>query len=128
MGLDILLVEDNPLNRQLLRDILQYRGHRVCEAEGVVDAWACLQAGVPQIVLLDVQIPGGGGEELLRRIRERPDLDALPVIAVTASAMQGDRERLLAAGFDGYISKPVDTRALGPAVEAFVAGGRPPRP
>jgi len=117
--LRILLVEDNPLNRGLARDVLEHHGHQVFEAVDVEQGWAMSQRCPLDVVLLDVQIPGGGGAELLRRIRHAPDLAAVPVVAVTAFAMEGDRERFLQAGFDGYLSKPIDTRAFAATVEAF---------
>ena len=110
MGARILVVEDNALNMQLVRDILEFHGHSVDEATSVEEGALKFKMTPPDLVLLDIQIPGGGGESLLRRIREDPAGARLPVIAVTASAMQGDKERLLAAGFDGYMSKPIDTR------------------
>ncbi|MBX3219172.1 MAG: response regulator [Labilithrix sp.] len=118
----ILVVEDHPMNRLLVRDVLEHRGHEVVEARNVDEAARALAARVPDLVLLDVQIPGGGGEAVLRSIREQAELATLPVVAVTAFAMAGDRARLLAAGFDGYVSKPIDTRAFGPTVEAFIRG------
>jgi len=114
----VLLVEDNPMNRRLARDVLEHHGHEVTEAGDVDQGWAAIVRALPDLVLLDVQIPGGGGEALLRRIRSSPRTSELPVVAVTAFAMDGDRERLLAAGFDAYVSKPIDTRTFA----AFVAG------
>ena len=127
MGARILLVEDNAMNRQLIRDILEYRGHEVIDATGFEEALEQVEAWTPDIALLDIQIPGGSGEALLHEMRKRPSLARMPAVAVTAEAMQGDRERFLAAGFDGYIGKPVDTRALGPMIEALIARGRRPR-
>jgi len=117
----ILIVEDNPLNLRLLREVLEHRGHTIDSAATVAQASERLTATRPELVLVDIQIPGGGGEEVLRQIRESPTHCALPVIAVTALAMAGDRQRLLALGFDGYFPKPIDTRAFGPAIEAFLA-------
>jgi CheY-like chemotaxis protein len=118
-SLRILIIEDHPLNRQLARAILEQRGHQVSEAVDVDGGWLELQKVNPQIVLMDIQFPGGGGECLLRKIRSNPSTARLPVIAITAYAMQGDRERFLGMGFDGYLNKPLDTRAFGPAIEAF---------
>jgi CheY-like chemotaxis protein len=118
----VLVVEDHPLNLRLVRDILERRGHEVDAAASVGEARDRLAGRRPDIVLCDLDIPGGGGELLLREIRGDPRLSALPVLAVTAFAMQGDRERVLAAGFDGYFSKPIDTRSFGPGVEAFLRG------
>jgi len=123
MGTRILVVEDNPLNLQLVRDILEYRGHQVDSATTVDEARDRLRSVTPHLVVLDILLPGGGGETLLQEIRANPDLAHLPVIAVTALAMEGDQEHLLEAGFDGYVSKPIDTRTFGPAVEFFLDGG-----
>jgi two-component system cell cycle response regulator DivK len=116
----ILLVEDNSLNRRLVRDLLEYRGHEVVEAITADEARQRLREK-PDLVLMDLQIPGGSGEAVLGEIRADEQLRRLPVIAVTATAMAGDRERLLAAGFDAYLSKPIDTRTFGPVVEEFLS-------
>lgn len=115
----ILVVEDNALNRRLVRDLLVHRGHEVIEATNVAEARARLRE-VPDLVLMDLQLPGGSGEVVLADIRADETLRALPVIVVTASAMAGERERLLAAGFDAYLSKPIDTRTFGTVVENFL--------
>ncbi|HVJ88949.1 MAG TPA: response regulator [Labilithrix sp.] len=116
----VLLVEDHHFNRRLIRDVLGFRGHEVVEAHDVEQARERLREGRPDVVLLDIQIPGGGGEAVLRTIRETPELTRLPVVAVTALAMSGDRARILALGFDGYISKPIDTKTFASEVEAFI--------
>jgi CheY-like chemotaxis protein len=121
----ILLVEDNPLNRQLARDLLEYRGHEVALAATVDEAQGQLRQATPDIVLVDIQIPGGGGETLLRSIRACAAWKALPVAAVTAYAMAGDKERLIAAGFDAYIGKPIDTKTFGATVESLVHSAEP---
>jgi len=118
----ILVVEDNPLSLQLVRDLLEYHGHHIDSATTTREASDRLQAATPDLVLLDIQIPGGGGETFLREIRGNAALSHLPVVAVTALAMDGDQERLLKAGFDGYISKPIDTRTFGTIVESFMKG------
>jgi CheY-like chemotaxis protein len=117
----ILIVEDNPLNRLLIHDLLELRGHAVLEAATVDEARALLDAERPDLLLLDVQIPGGGGEAVIREVRRRRELAGLPIVAVTSLAMPGDRERLLSIGFHGYLSKPIDTRTFGVAIEAFLA-------
>jgi two-component system cell cycle response regulator DivK len=116
----ILVVEDNPLNRLLVHDILELRGHAVVEAATVDEARAMLERERPDLLLLDVQIPGGGGEAVIREVRQRADLADLPIIAVTSLAMPGDRERLLSIGFQGYLSKPIDTRTFGAAIESYL--------
>ena len=118
----ILVVEDNPLNRLLVHDILELRGHAVVEAATVDEARALLERERPDLLLLDVQIPGGGGEAVIREVRGRAELADLPIVAVTSLAMPGDRERLLSIGFQGYLSKPIDTRTFGPAVESYLKG------
>jgi CheY-like chemotaxis protein len=119
-GACILVVEDNPVNLRLVCDILQYRGHRTLEAGRVEEGREQLRRSVPDLILLDLQIPGGGGELLLREIRENPTLKHLPVIAFTAFAMRGDANRLLKAGFDAYMSKPIDTRTFCPEIEVYL--------
>jgi CheY-like chemotaxis protein len=116
----ILIVEDNPLNRLLVHDILELRGHEVMEAATVDEALRALEAQRPDLLLLDVQIPGGGGEAVIREVRQRAELADLPIVAVTSLAMPGDRERLLSIGFQGYLSKPIDTRTFGPAIESYL--------
>ncbi len=116
----ILLVEDNPLNRQLVRDILIYRGHEVLEAATVSEAKLKLEQAKPDLVLLDIQIPGGGGEVLFKQIRGRPELADVPVIAITAFAMPSDVARFRKLGFDAYLSKPIDTRQFASQVQALI--------
>lgn len=116
----ILVVEDNALNRLLVHDILELRGHEVLEAGTVDEARRMLASCAPDLLLLDVHIPGGGGEAVIREVRRLPQLAALPIVAVTSLAMPGDRERLLESGFQGYLSKPIDTRTFASAVEAFL--------
>jgi CheY-like chemotaxis protein len=115
----ILLVEDNPANRRLVRDLLKFRGHEVVEANDGSEFWAKLWP-LPDVVLMDLQMPGESGEQILARIRSDDRIASLPVVAVTASAMAGDKERLMRAGFDGYLSKPIDVRSFGSVVESFV--------
>jgi CheY-like chemotaxis protein len=121
----ILIVEDNLLNRLLIHDILALRGHQVLEASTVDDARRALDLEIPDLLLLDVQIPGGGGEAVIRDVRARPGLANLPIVAVTSLAMPGDRERLLGIGFQGYLSKPIDTRTFGATVESFLKNHNP---
>lgn len=121
----ILIVEDNVLNRLLIHDILELRGHEVLEASTVDEARRALDARRPDLLLLDVQIPGGGGEAVIRDVRGRPGFAELPIVAVTSLAMPGDRERLLGSGFQGYLSKPIDTRTFGAIVESFLKNATP---
>jgi CheY-like chemotaxis protein len=119
----ILVVEDNALNRLLVHDLLELRGHHVIEAATVEEARRALDAGRPDLMLLDVQIPGGGAEAIIRDARRRPGFEAIPMVAVTSLAMPGDRERLLGSGFQGYLSKPIDTRTFGAVIESFLERG-----
>jgi two-component system cell cycle response regulator DivK len=119
----ILIVEDNALNRLLIHDLLELRGHEVVEAATVDEALAVLEAKRPDLLLLDVQIPGGGAEAIIREVHRRPELADLPTVAVTSLAMPGDRERLLGIGFQGYLSKPIDTRTFGAAIETYLEPG-----
>lgn len=123
-GLRVLVVEDNAMNLRLVQAVLVHRGHTVIEATTVDEGRARLAASRPDVVLLDIHIPGGGGVVLLEEIRKSEALASLPVIAVTASAMSGDKERLLALGFDAYLSKPIDTRSFGMDVERIARGER----
>jgi two-component system cell cycle response regulator DivK len=116
----ILLVEDNRLNRKLVRDVLERHQHRIVEATSVEEGRAFLKTQVPDIVLMDIGIPGGGGELLMREMRAEPRLARVCVIAVTAYAMVGDKERFIAQGFDGYLSKPINTRTFAAEVAAFL--------
>lgn len=117
----ILLVEDNASNRLLVHDLLEYLGYEVIEAADVQQGRTQLkQEPPPHLVLFDLHVPGGGGEVLLREIRETPTLQKLPVIAVTAFAMRGDKERFLRMGFNGYLSKPLDTRTFGDSIQGFL--------
>ncbi|HLK92017.1 MAG TPA: response regulator [Polyangia bacterium] len=121
----ILIVEDNALNRLLVHDLLELRGHEVVEAATVDEARRALDTEPLDLLLLDVQIPGGGAEAVIRHARARAPSAEVPIVAVTSLAMPGDRERLLGSGFQGYLSKPIDTRTFGAVVESFL--GATPR-
>ncbi len=103
----ILVVEDKATSRELLRAVLERQGYLVLEAANGQEGLQRIQQESPDLVLLDLQIPAPNGYEVLKQIRGDRRLAGLPVVALTASAMQGDRERALAAGFTGYIAKPV---------------------
>ena len=116
----ILVVEDDQLNLELLREVLEQRGHEVIEARSVDEGRAQVRHSAPEIVLADIDIPGGGGEVLVRELRRDPALADLPIIAVTACSMAGDRQRLIALGFTDYKSKPIDTRTFAVEIESFL--------
>jgi CheY-like chemotaxis protein len=120
----IAVVEDNADNRLLLQAILDGL-YELVEYENGIDALAGLSANLPDLVLLDISLPGMDGNEILSRIRADVGLRALPVIALTAHAMAGDREKYLAAGFNDYITKPiVDETILLGAIEKWLAASR----
>ena len=108
----ILIVEDNVKNMKLARDLLQYHGFATLEATTASEALRLAAANLPDLVLMDIQLPDMDGESALRSLRANAPTAGLRVVALTASAMREDRARLLAAGFDGYISKPIDIRAF----------------
>jgi two-component system, cell cycle response regulator DivK len=117
----IAVVEDNPDNRSLVRMLLQDDYDLVEYGDGP-DALAGLRDTLPDLVLLDISLPGMDGTEVLAQVRADASLRALPVVAITAHAMQGDRERYLAMGFDGYVSKPlVDESLLYQAIQGLLA-------
>ena len=125
MAKRILVVEDLELNRKLVRLVLKARGYKVIEAADAEKALAFLENELPDVILLDIALPGMSGEELARQIRANPAWCDIPIIALTAAAMKGDRERILAAGCDDYISKPLDTHMLAQLVTTYCAEGRP---
>ena len=108
----ILIAEDNPVNRELLRELLEVRGHAVVEACDGEEALLIIEQTQPDLVLLDIGMPLLDGFGVMRKIRENPCFASMPVVAVTAYAMRGDREKILSSNFDGYLSKPVDARSL----------------
>jgi two-component system cell cycle response regulator DivK len=123
MGARILVVEDNPLNLKLIRDVLEFQGFDVLTAQSGEDGVGLASSESPDLVLMDLQLPGIGGYEALLLIRSDPRCRAIPVVAVTAFAMKDDIERAHEAGFDGYIAKPISVRALPGQLAAFLPGG-----
>jgi two-component system cell cycle response regulator DivK len=113
----ILVVEDNEKNLKLFRDVLRANGFRTVEATSGGQALELAARHDPDLVLMDIQLPDLDGVEALRRLRGDARTASIPVVAVTALAMRGDRKRFLDAGFDGYLSKPVDISELVGAVE-----------
>ena len=108
----VLIVEDNPRNLKLARDVLDHNGYRVLEATTAEDGLVLARERHPQLVLMDVGLPGMDGVEALVRLRADPATAGIPVAALTAFAMKDDRERFVSAGFDGYLSKPISIREL----------------
>ncbi len=120
----ILIVEDSPDNMKLFRTLLSLKGHSITGINGGDDLFATLTAGRPDLVLMDIQMPGKDGYTLVGEIRHS-DFRDLRVIALTANAMAGDMEKALEAGFDGYISKPIDIRRFPDQVANALAGKNP---
>jgi two-component system, cell cycle response regulator DivK len=122
-GETVLVVEDNEKNMKLVCDILQVTGYSPLAASSGEQALALAAEHAPTLVLMDIQLPDLDGSEALRRLRSDERTAGIPVLALTAQAMHGDRERFLAAGFDGYLSKPVDVDELIETVRRFCDGG-----
>lgn len=116
----ILLIEDNEQNAYLVSYLLQARGWQIVHALDGPTGLALAGEAIPLMVLLDIQLPGMDGHEVARRLRSNPTLDKVPIVAVTSYAMQGDRERCMAAGCNGYIEKPIDPDTFAAQVERFL--------
>lgn len=121
MGAPILIVDDNPDNLKLLRFLLIKHGYDIRAAASAEAALEVLKTFRPLLILLDVQLPGMDGLELAARLKADPATRDILIIAVTAYAMKGDEERALAAGCDGYVAKPINTRTLPALVAEYVA-------
>ena len=121
MAARVLLVEDNPANLALMKYLLEASGYTILTAtngrEGVVVA----QRESPDVILMDLQMPNMNGYDAARQVKEVPALRGVPIIAVTAAAMVGDRDKILARGFDGYIAKPITPERFVSEVEGFIA-------
>ena len=122
-GRQVVVVEDNELNMKLFREVLESSGYRTLEAETGERAVALTTEHRPDLVLMDIHLPDIDGVEALRMLRADERTASVPVLALTAQAMEGDRERFLAAGFDGYLSKPVNIADLLDAVRRYCEGG-----
>ena len=117
----ILIVEDNEKNRRLVRDVLQFKGYQTIETETGEEGVELARSRQPALVLMDIQLPGIDGITALRQLRDDPITRAIRVMAVTASAMTQDRQKILSAGFDGYQSKPINVKAFLEAVQELLA-------
>jgi CheY-like chemotaxis protein len=121
----ILIVEDNEKNMKLARDILRYHGFTTVEATTGEDGVALAKDKQPALVLMDIQLPGIDGVTALERIRREAATARIPIVAMTASVMKEDRERFDKAGFDGFITKPIDVKAFPGQVRDAIARGHP---
>jgi two-component system, cell cycle response regulator DivK len=119
----ILVVEDNPKNLKLMRDVLRFSGYEVIEATSGEDGVRLAASAEPDLILMDLQLPGIDGIEALRRIRASEPSRGVPVVAVTAFAMDDDRQLAFASGFTGYVEKPISVRLLPQQVRDFLRLG-----
>jgi CheY-like chemotaxis protein len=126
MGAEILLVEDNPRNLELMEYLLRAFGHTTITARDGITGVQFAKDRRPDIILMDLQLPTLDGFEAARQIKEEPNLKEIPIVAVTASAMIGERNRILASGFDGYIAKPITPETFVTQVESFLRRPREP--
>ncbi|HKY09657.1 MAG TPA: response regulator [Candidatus Binatia bacterium] len=115
----ILIVDDNPVNLKLVRILLTGEGYHVLTAGNAAETMRVLAERRPQIILMDIQLPGIDGLELTRRLKADPLTRDIRILGLTAYAMKGDEERIIAAGCDGYIAKPIDTRTLPQVIERY---------
>jgi CheY-like chemotaxis protein len=115
----VLIVDDNEQNTELVRDVLQVYGFRTLEASTAQNGVDLARAHRPDVVLMDVRLPDADGVSALRSLRAHPETTSIPVVALTAFAMTTDRERFLAAGFDGYLTKPIDIQTLPDEVRRY---------
>lgn len=120
----ILLAEDNAVNRELLRELVEMWGYELFEACNGQEAVDMIDQVHPDLLILDLDMPVLDGFGAIRKIRANPELRQLPVLAATAYAMRGDRERTFEAGFDGYVSKPVDAAALRKEIDRLIGGSK----
>ncbi len=118
----ILVVDDDALNLRLAATVLEQAGHEVLRAAGGAEGIEAALAHAPDLVIMDVQMPGMDGVSALRRLRAEPRTAALKIVAFTALTMKGDRERLLAEGFDGYLEKPIRYQEFLARVAALLEG------
>jgi CheY-like chemotaxis protein len=127
-GERILVVDDNPTNLKLARVMLAGEGYDVRSAVDADEALALLESFRPRLILMDLQLPGMDGLTLTRRLKRDPATRGIAILALTSYAMKGDEQKALAAGCDGYITKPIDTRVLPQVIARFLAGqaGEPP--
>ena len=116
----ILIVEDNPANQMLAEAVLQGFGYRVNVASSAAQTLGSIERDRPDLILMDIQLPGQDGLSLTRQLKADPEMKSIPVVALTADAMAGNRQLSLDAGCVGYITKPFDTRALGSQIAGFL--------
>lgn len=127
MDVSVLIVDDNPINLKLARDVLEAHGFQVAAAASAEEALTAIESRLPQLVLMDIGLPGMDGLTLTRLLKSDSRFRDLRIVALTAFAMKGDDQKALAAGCDGYIIKPINTRTFAAQVDAYLAAP-PTRP
>ena len=115
----VLIVDDEQRNRKLARDVLRFAGFRTLEAATAEDGLALVAADRPDVILMDIRLPGMSGTEAVAVLKRDAATAAIPVVALTASTMKGDRDRFLAAGFDGYLEKPISVKTFPDEVRRY---------
>lgn len=123
MSARILIIDDNPINLKLVSDVLEIGGFTVWPAKDAEEAQAVLRGEIPDLILMDIALPGMDGLTLTRLLKADTRYQCIPIVALTASAMKGDEEKALAAGCAGYITKPIQTRTFARQVSAFLPPG-----
>jgi CheY-like chemotaxis protein len=121
-GAPVLIVDDNPINLKLIKVLLLSEGYSVRTATDAEEALSTLAEFHPRLILMDIQMPGMDGLELTRRLKADPATSHIAIVAITAYAMKGDEDKAKAAGCDGYVAKPIDTRALPGIVARYLEG------
>ena len=121
----ILIVEDNEQNQKLARDVLQFRGYRVLVAPTAEAGIPVAVAEKPDLVLMDIHLPGMNGIQALAKLRAAPETQTIPVLAFTASVMPQDRREITSAGFDGFLSKPINLKEFLETISAALSGRKP---
>lgn len=119
-GEPILIIDDNVLNLKLVTYLLTAKGYDIHTAANAEEAMKTLKTFQPRLILMDIQLPGMDGFELTKKLKADPNYKNIPIIAITAYAMKGDKEKVLAAGCDGYIAKPIDTRTFPDIINKYL--------
>ncbi|HHS82945.1 MAG TPA: response regulator [Devosia sp.] len=122
MAKTVMIVEDNELNMKLFHDLLDSQGYDVIQTGNGMEALGLARAHHPDLILMDIQLPEVSGLEVTKWLKEDPELSDIPVIAVTAFAMKGDEERILAGGCEAYISKPISVPHFLETIAAYIGG------
>jgi CheY-like chemotaxis protein len=120
MPQSILVVEDNDMNMQLVEYLLEEAGYEILKATSGEEALRLAASGSPSLVLMDIHLPGADGLSVAREMKATAGMEEVPILALTAHAMRGDRDRFLEAGCDGYISKPIDVKTFIPSIRRFL--------